>query len=85
MVRTTMLDVFNKNLSKTHCTLLYVCLYVRTYVKHKNRVSRLVSSDLKVPLGPQLYYFLEKVPVEAILLLKASTCRYLGILRSGGP
>ena len=37
-------------------------------------VGRLVSSDLKVPPGPLLYYFLEKVPVEAILPLN---CLYL--------
>ena len=49
-------------------------------------VSRLVSSDLKVPQGPQLYYFLEKVPVEAILPLKSLYLYiYLGVEAHESP
>ena len=53
---------------------MFTFVIVRQYLM---TVGRLVSSDLKVPLGPQLYYFLGKVPVEAILPLKSL---YLWIL-----
>ena len=73
LVLLTMYLVYLHNFGKTNLTrysFLFL-MYLEIHYIYIYRVSRLVSSDLKVPQGPQLYYFLEKVPVEAILPLKS--------------
>ena len=59
LVLLTMYLVYLHNFGKTNLTrysFLFL-MYLEIHYIYIYRVSRLVSSDLKVPLGPLLYYF----------------------------